>query len=253
MRRICLLLIAAAAAWYVPAVQAADYETWLQAPLAVRDQTPGNWKANLGLGYGSAPKYRGARSATGFVLPVIDTEWRGRVFISTVRGVGINWVHTSDTLFGPRITYDAGRKESLDASLAGTGDIKSGYEAGLFFVHFSGPWRFDSDIRQRVTSGPKAVRATLGATIGGPIAANANLFFGGRVEYDGSKYNEAYYLDAGAGITNVITYMAVVRELGGGTYLGFDGQVGRLLGPASKNPLTRNTLYFAGITTGHRF
>lgn len=39
MRRICLLLIAAAAAWYVPAVQAADYETWLQAPLAVRDQT----------------------------------------------------------------------------------------------------------------------------------------------------------------------------------------------------------------------
>lgn len=170
------------------------------------------------------------------MLPVIDTEWRGRVFISTVRGVGINWVHTSDTLFGPRITYDAGRKESLDASLAGTGDIKSGYEAGLFFVHFSGPWRFDSDIRQRVTSGPKAVRATLGATIGGPIAANANLFFGGRVEYDGSKYNEAYYLDAGAGITNVITYMAVVRELGGGTYLGFDGQVGRLLGPASRTP-----------------
>ena len=76
------------------AASAADYESWLAAPNAMRWQSDNPWKVNLAAGIGIGPRYEYSRGTSTRILPLIDVEWRGTFFASTQRGIGYNWLRS---------------------------------------------------------------------------------------------------------------------------------------------------------------
>lgn len=241
------------AALFAPSVAAAaNYEQLLAGANAMRWESNAAWKVNMALGLGIAPAFEYAEGGELEVLPLIDVEWRQRYFFSTQRGLGFNWTNRTATQAGPRLTMDWGRKASADRVLAGTQDIDPAIEIGWFWLNYSGPWRFNADIKQAV-SGHKGVRGAFGAAHGGPIAPNANAIVGVEAHYASDRYNGAYFNKAARGVNDVTPYLIVVRNLGGGAYVAADARVSFALSLTKETSIVADRSYSAGAMFGRRF
>lgn len=232
---------------------AQNYEGWLLGATSMRAQSSDDWRVNLGAMMGFAPSYYGGNDAEAHFLPLIDVEWRGAVFASTQRGLGMNWVRKRQTIAGPRLTIDWGRKPSDDTRLANTTEIKRSLEAGAFFVHYTGPWRIEGDLRKGVTKGHKGIRGNFGVGLGGRLSEANTLIIGGSLQYTSTKYNEAYFSVKDGGFTGLSFYADIIREVGEGGYVGLHVQSDTLFGAAKKAAFTEDNQYFAGMVAGVRF
>ncbi len=265
--RICLLMVALVLLVARPAL-ANDYEQWLNGATAIRLPSEGEWRVLLGVGGGYAPNYSGSDEYEAVSLPLIDIEWRGAVFLSTQRGLGYNMVRKRDTMAGPRLTYDLGRKSADSAALAGLPDIKSSPELGLFFKHFSGPWRFTGDIRMGLTdTGHNGVTGSFGTAVGGRISERTNLFLGADLRWGGSDYMNAYYgvsanasnttlvpFSASAGVRDISGFATVIYLFSPQLYLSAEGRLQLLVSTAAESPVTKSSeLLFFGTTLGYMF
>lgn len=254
IRRAFPILFAAACAFAAFPAAAQDWENWLQGgTLLLGGGGDGPWRGNLALGLGAAPAFPGSVGGEPKLLPLVDLEWRDRIFLSTQRGVGFNWVRGFGTKAGPRLTIDWGRSPSDDTDLAGTPTVKRTIEAGLFFVNYRGPWRVHGDVRVGVIGGHKSLRGNFGAAVGTRISDSTSLIFGGTLRFDGAKYNVAYYSDDRSSFSEVAARVDVVREFGDGNYLAGSASVGMFNGPAKDAAYTATGSFFAGLLLGHRF
>ena len=61
-------------------------ESYLAGATSILPNRRKAWNFNLGIGVGTAPEYIGGKDYEPVVLPLIDIDWRGRVFASTQRG-----------------------------------------------------------------------------------------------------------------------------------------------------------------------
>lgn len=254
MRASLLSRIALAAALLTApgAASAADYESWLAAPNAMRWQSDNPWKVNLAVGFGIGPTYEYARDTDVRVLPLIDVEWRGTFFASTQRGIGYNWIRSSSTVAGPRITFDLGRAHGDDEFLANTDDVKSTPEIGFFWTRYVGSLRLNADFKY-ATSSHKGVHGAVGFANGGRLSPNTTVFAGVEVHYGSKKYNFAYYEQGDHAINDVTPYLMMVRDLSNGMYITLDGHVSAVVGAAGKSDLNASTSYSAGAMFGKRF
>ncbi|HJM50457.1 MAG TPA: MipA/OmpV family protein [Alphaproteobacteria bacterium] len=265
--RICLLMVALVLFVARPAV-ADDYEQWLNGATAIRLPSEGEWRVLLGAGGGFAPNYPGSDEYEVVALPLIDIEWRGAVFLSTQRGLGYNMVRKRDTMAGPRLTWDRGRNSADNATLSGLPDIKASPELGLFFKHFSGPWRFTGDIRMGLTDkGNNGVSGSFGTALGGRLSERASLFLGADLRWGGSDYMNAYYgvsasnsatnlatFSASAGIRDISAFATAVYLFSPQLYLAAEGRLQMIVSTAAESPLTKaSELLFVGTTVGYLF
>ncbi len=265
--RICLLSVALVLLLVRPAL-AADYEQWLNGATAIRLPSEGEWRVLMGAGGGYAPSYAGSDEYEAVALPLIDVEWRGAVFLSTQRGLGYNMVRKRDTVAGPRLTLDQGRKSADSATLTGMPDIKSSPELGFFFKHFSGPWRFTGDIRMGLTdAGHNGVTGSFGTAVGGRVSERANLFLGADLRWGSTDYMNSYYgvsasnssttlstFDASAGLRDLSAFATVVYLFNRQLYLSAEGRLQMIVGPAGESPVTKaSELLFIGSTVGYLF
>ena len=175
------------------------------------------------------------------------------MFASTQRGLGWKWMRRRQTEAGPRITIDWGRDASVNTELAGTSDVKRSLEAGGYFVHYTGPWRINGDVRTGITAGHKGLHANVGAALGGRLSERNTLILGGSLHYTSNKYNQAYYGVAGSGFTGLGLHGDILRTVRAGGYVGFSVRVDQLLGAAKDATFTRSRQYFAGGVVGVRF
>ena len=256
IRRAALVVAAALAlaATAAPAVSQ-DWENWLLGGTLLpggRD-SDSPWRGNLALGYGVAPAFPGSVSAESKLLPLIDIEWRDRIFLSTQRGIGINWLRGFKTRAGPRIMIDPGRSPGDHRRLAGTRSVKRTVEAGLFIVSYTGAWRFNADVRLGVSGGHDGVRANLGASYGRRIAERTSLILGGHLRLDGASYNADVYGNKQSAVSEASLRVDVVREFGAANYLTVSASGGALGGPAKHAAYTGTGTFFGGILVGHRF
>lgn len=257
MIRRAVFAVAAALALALGAApaMAQDWENWLLGgtllPGGLDSVSP--WRGNLALGYGVAPAFPGSVSGESKLLPLIDLEWRDRIFLSTQRGIGLNWLRGFNTRAGPRITIDPGRSPGDHRRLAGTPAVKRTVEAGLFVVSYTGAWRFNADVRLGVSGGHDGVRANLGAAYGRRIAERTSLILGGHLRLDGASYNADFYGDKRSAASEVSLRIDVVREFAAANYFTVSASGGTLGGPAKDAAYTGTGTFFAGILVGHRF
>jgi outer membrane scaffolding protein for murein synthesis (MipA/OmpV family) len=245
------LLVVIAAAASRPAL-AQDYEQLLAVGTAMRWQSQNPWKVNLAAGIGVAGTYQYSRDDQVVALPLVDVEWRERFFFSTQRGIGYNWIRAERTVAGPRITFDLGRQRGDDAFLDNTEDIDPTAELGFFWIRYSGPWRFNADIKYGL-GGHKGVRGAVGVAYGSQLSDNSSLFVGAEAHYASKKYNFAYFGASDHGINDVTPYLSLVRALRGGAYIGVDGRFSFVVGPADTTNLSAAYGHSASFLIGRRF
>ena len=97
------------------------------------EQTAGTDGGSYGGGIYEGPKYMGAQATRILPIPMIEYSWSNGAFAGVLNGVGMNFGGDSSLQYGPRLTFDLGRKASLDPRLNGMGDIPTRPEVGGFF------------------------------------------------------------------------------------------------------------------------
>lgn len=117
-----------------------------------------DWQLNIGAGLITTPKSQAFESYNSDFLPILDIQWRKRLFLSIENGVGVHFYRDKNWVFTASINYDQGRKESSDkVNLKGLGDIN---EAAVAAIKL----KFDANIADAYFSVNKNLRSSGGMT-----------------------------------------------------------------------------------------
>ena len=241
-------------------------EAWLSGATAVTTPTDRQWKGNFGVGTGVAPDYLGSADYEGVILPLVDIEWRGRYFLTTQRGLGVNLFRDRTLRAGPRITYDLGRDSGDNPFLAGLTDVDPSLEAGFFFELYRGNWRYTGDLRNGITDGHDGLLGSFGVAVGGRISERASLIFGGDLTWMDSDYVQAYFgvlagqaasgrpaFEGTAGVRDVSGRGTLVYNINPTIYVSLDARVNWFIEPVD-SPLVQDPYqFFGGAILGYRF
>jgi MipA family protein len=93
------------------------------------------WRFALGGGLAVAPNFQGSDKYRLRPVPFAAASY-GRFFLG-FGGLGVNLVRQSGWRLGALLSYGGGRREDVDARLAGMGDIDRTLNAGVYAVNFT--------------------------------------------------------------------------------------------------------------------
>lgn len=235
-----------------------------------------DWTVSTGVMAGIGPAYEGANRYKANALPLIDVEWRERLFLSTERGLG-GWVYKRDGIsLGAALGYEMGRDADLDRSeLAGLGDVKGAAQARFLAGYRAGPMRFDATVA-RALGGSDGTTVKLGAGMGYPVNDKFRLMPGASIVWADSTYMSSYFgvtgaqaaasrsllgaaaaksqYSASAGIKNVDLSLMGMYQLSSNWALRGGGGVRFLVGDAADSPISkRDTAPFGMLGLVYRW
>ena len=225
-------------------------------------------KGLVGFGFGAAPQYIGSADYEPVFLPLIDIEWRGTYFLSTQRGLGVNFIRRRALRAGPRLTLDPGRASSDNSFLTGLSDIGPSIEAGVFLELFSGAWRFKLDLRKGLqATGHNGLIGTVDLALGGRLDDRTNLVLGGALHWTSDTYaNTVFGVPAAqatgsrptfkgtGGVQDVGAYANLIYNVNQRVFLTGLLRVTALVGSAADSPLSQSDQqYFGGALIAYRF
>lgn len=102
-------------------------------------------EVTIGLGAGVAPRYLGAKDYEVMPLPSLSI-YRGIFFVDTLRGIGMEYLTSTNTYLSGAINYDPGRKDRNSSwtpgsdRLAGMGDVKGSTVGNVLISQEITPW-----------------------------------------------------------------------------------------------------------------
>lgn len=216
----------------------------------------------LGAGAALRPEYEGARRMTVSPVPIvqIDKLFHGRVFLSTVDGVGVHLLRNGPLRLSVGVNYGGGRDSDDNDRLRGLDDIDGAavFSAKLAYEFAAVTTTAEVTHRFGDKSGSQLV---LGAAYGFSPHPDLKLSLGGRVSVADSDYESAFFgvsaLEATRAVARGNPLTAYKAEGGlhdvglklSGTYSltehwRLTGAVGAtlLLGDAADSPLTERKL-----------
>jgi MipA family protein len=236
----------------------------------------GDWSVSTGAMAGIGPAYEGADRYRVNALPLIDVEWRERLFLSTERGLG-GWLFKRDGIsLGAALGYEMGRDADLDRDeLAGLGDVKGAAQVRLLAGYRAGPLRFDATVA-RALGGSDGTTVKLGAGMGYPINEKLRLMPGAAIVWADSNYMSSYFgvtaaqaaasrtllgaaaakseYSASAGIKNVDLSLMAMYQLTPKWSLRGGGGMRFLVGDAADSPISkRDAAPFGLVGFGYRW
>ncbi len=266
------IALACAAALTAPDARAsgATYgrEARLAGATAVLPNAENEWNYNFGVGFGTAPGYFGDKDYDTHLSPLIDIDWRQRIFLSTQRGLGAVLFRSSSFRMGSRLTYDQGRDNGDSAFIRRLPDVDPSVEAGLFFENYSAGWRLWGDARKGLQSeGHNGLVGSLGVDRAGRISERASIVAGASVTAASKRYNDAYFgvprntagfavagFTPEAGVRDVGAHVNLIFQVTDQIYFTVDATLNLMLGDPSKSPIVREDLpFYIGTSVGVRF
>lgn len=216
----------------------------------------------LGAGGLVSPDYEGSRHMRVDPVPIVEIDklFHGRLFLSTIDGVGVNLLSDGPLSLKAGVNYSGGRNSDDNDRLRGLDDIDGAAVVQAKLAYRLDPVTMTVDLSHRfgTDSGSKLV---LGAAYGFSPLPDLKLSFGGRVSLADGDYQNAFFgvgaLEA-ARATALGNPMTAYKADGGfhdvglklnGTYSLSDrwlltGAVGAtlLVGDAGNSPLTERKL-----------
>ena len=246
-----------------------DWENWMSSATAVVPgrAIKGPWQLNVGFGAAYAPEYFGSDSFEMKPLPLVDIEYKNRLYASTQRGFGYNIWHGRTVRAGPRITWDFGRDSAVDQRLATLPDIDPSLEVGFAFEGYLAAWRFRADIRKGVSTGHEGLLMNADVAWGSRWSKRSSIIVGARTTYMGSNYADAYFsvnaanataglpaYNAGSGLRDLTGYAQIVFDVTKELYVSVEGRGTMLLSEADDSPISETSNFFVGSAmVGYRF
>jgi outer membrane scaffolding protein for murein synthesis (MipA/OmpV family) len=214
----------------------------------------------VGLGAEVAPVYDGAKKSKVSPLPYVDIHGllHDRVYISDIRGIGVNIVDLGKFRAGASVNYVAGRTSSDSDRLRGLPDISGAAAVAGFMTYSLKPFAFELRVQRELGSAP-ATQATLGASFAIAPTPRLHLSFGTQLTWADKKFDQKFFgitpaeaaqanalgnplsaYSPGSGLTRIsltaTSVYALSEHWGLVTRLSFSDLIGK---PAKDSPLTQ--------------
>ncbi len=192
----------------------------------------------VGLAVLHAPRYAGSDEQRTRALPLLDYRWANGWFAGT-RGIGFNASGTPGLSYGPRLTFDGGRKERHADALRGMGDIDARAELGGF-VTFAATdaLSLEASLAAGSGDGGRGVRLELGASYAFALGQGRRLSLGAGTTLANQDYVQSYF-----GVTP-----AQAQRSGYAVYTPKAGAVDSHLKAALSWPLAPRVMLTAAVT-----
>jgi outer membrane scaffolding protein for murein synthesis (MipA/OmpV family) len=148
----------------------------------------------VGLAARVAPVYEGSKKTKASPFPYVDIHglFHDRVFISDLRGIGVNIVDQGAFRAGMALNYGAGRTSSDSPRLRGLPDIGAAASVAGFMTYSLRPFAFEFKIQREFGSQP-GTEAELAASVAFAPTPRWHLSFGTQVNWHDSKFNQKYF------------------------------------------------------------
>lgn len=231
---------------------------------ATPDATPhlGHPSYILGLGALVSPVYDGSNKTKTSPYPYVDIRglWDDRLFVSSLRGLGLNVFEAGAFRGGLTVNYASGRTSSDDPRLRGLPDISTGATAGAFLTWAYEDLSLEMEVRNKFGSAGQT-EASVGASYSLTPLPRLHLSVGVHANWGDSRYGRINFgvtpaeaaqanllgnpltaFNAKAGLTTAGVTAAGLYQLG--HHWGLVGRVGLMdiVGSSAKDsPLTQKT------------
>jgi outer membrane protein len=141
-----------------------------------------------------APVYDGSKTTKVSPFPYIDIHglFHDRVFISDIRGLGVNIVDAGAFRAGVAFNDGGSRKSSDSARLRGLPDIGSAATVAGFLTYSLKPFAFEFRLQRQLGSQP-GTEAELGASFAMAPTPRWHVSVGAQLNWHDSKFNEKYF------------------------------------------------------------
>lgn len=214
----------------------------------------------VGIGAEAAPVYDGAKKTKVSPLPYIDIHGllHDRVYISDIRGVGVNIVDLGAFRAGASVNYVAGRTSKDSDRLRGLPDIGGAAAVAGFMTYSVKPFAFELKVQRELGSMP-ATEATFGASFAIAPTPRLHLSFGTQLTWADKKFDQKFFgitpaeaaqanalgnplsaYSPGSGLTKIsataTSVYALSEHWGLATRLSLSDLIGK---PAKDSPLTQ--------------
>jgi len=246
----------------------AERQTALDAEALTVSETPDagphrkHPSVTVGLGPFIGPAYDGSRKSKVRPFPYVDIRglFNGRVFVSSLDGLGVNLISAGPLRAGVSVNRSDGRTSSDDPHLTGLPDISDAAKAGGFVAYTFKPFAVEVKVDRRIGSHP-GTQASLGTSYGVAPLPDLHLSLSADLTWADASYQKAFFgvtpaeaaqatadgnplkaYTPGSGLATVGFAAAGVYQLGG--HWGLVARIGLhdLIGPSGKDsPLTQRT------------
>lgn len=227
-----------------------------------------DWSVRVGAMGMYKPEYEGSEDYEFRGYPMIDVNWRDRVFFNPRKGLGVYLWNRDDLKLGASIGYAFGRDEDDSSDLAGLGDIDSGASANLLFGWGVDDFSLDARFEQQFSGEDTGFQVHMGlgynVRLGEKIMLKPSL----KTTYASSDYMEEYFsisqsqssrsglsvYDAGSGFKsvglNILSIYRINRHWAGQALANYD----RLVGDTADSPVVKNeNQYLLGLGLSYMF
>ena len=226
----------------------------------------------LGGGAGVTPAYEGSKNFKAVPFPLIDIRGLAddRIFISSLRGIGVNVIDWGNLRAGVAIGYHAGRSSDDSDKLRGLSDISGGATATAFLSYTLKPFAFE--LKGQNIFGPEpGTEVTAGATWSFSPLAGMKISIGPETTWADRRYDRSYFgvtddqaiaataagnplhpYSPGSGLKDAGLSTTLLYQISGHWGLAAHAGVAELVGDAARrSPLTERDIQpsaFLGLT-----
>lgn len=148
----------------------------------------------VGLGARDQPVYDGSNKTKVAPLPYVDIHglFHDRIFISDIRGLGVNLLADGAFKVGTSFNYGNGRTSSDSPRLNGLPDIKDSVTVAGFMTYSIKPFAFELKVEREFGSMP-ATELSARATYAIAPSPRWHVTFGSQLTWHDSEYNQKFY------------------------------------------------------------
>jgi MipA family protein len=141
-----------------------------------------------------APVYEGSKTTKVSPFPYIDIHglFHDRVFISDIRGLGINIVEAGAFRAGVSFNDRGGRTSSDSPRLRGLPDIGSAASVAGFMTYSLKPFAFEFKVQRELGSQP-GTEAELAASLAMAPSPRWHVSVGAQLNWHDAKFNQKYF------------------------------------------------------------
>ncbi len=225
-----------------------------------------DWSIILGAGAMINPEFSGSNSSEFGPVPIVDIEYKDRIFLNTQDGIGV-WLLENDEgpeyYFGASIGYNFDSRDFGDRpEFAGLSTVDETIEAKVLAGLEVGPVDFELEVAQGISGGHDGLRATLGAGLGLPLSDRLQVEFGPFVAWGDKSFTRSMYgvtateaansafteFTPGSGLERVGAEFQSIYQINNSIGIGAQVEYSRLVGDAADSPFieTKNQLELLG-------
>ena len=141
-----------------------------------------------------APAYDGSKKTKTSPYPYVDVHgfFDDRMYLSSVRGIGVNLLDLDHLRGGFALNYAAGRTSKDDPHLNGLPDISGAAQVGGFLTYSLRPFALEARVRRRLGS-TAGTQVELGASVSAAPMQQLHLSLGASVGWADSSYQRTFF------------------------------------------------------------